>query len=241
MASSLPGTFTPWSLAHWLVIVVTALLAMLLSRLRCRLRRDAAIARKLDIAFAILAAVAFVVINGWQLVSGEFSWNTALPLHVTDVTMLCVPIALWTSRPIPRAIVYYWGLALGTFAFAIPDLDAGPARVGFWIFWTSHALMMIAIAYELVGRGYRPGWRDFRIAAMASIAYAAVIVPFNGSTGYSYGYLGPDQPGQPALVSRFGSWPARVMPILVTGIALMALLTLPWTLLQRDADSSRRP
>ena len=240
MPSPLPDTFTPWSLAHWLVIVVTALLAILLSLLRRRLR-DGGVARKLDVAFAILAAAAFVTINVWQLVSGEFTWNTALPLHVTDVTMLCVPIALWTSRRVPRAIVYYWGLALGTFAFAIPDLHAGPARIGFWIFWTSHAVMMIAIAYELLGRGYRPGWRDFRIAAMASIAYAAMIVPFNWSTGYSYGYLGPDQPGQPALLSRFGRWPARVAPILVAGIALMALLTLPWRVGRREPNSSRRP
>lgn len=230
-------TFRAWSAAHWLVIAATVVLAVVLSALRRGAERGNG--KRLDRALAIVATAIWLVINAWQIGSDAFSPATALPLHVSDLTMLAIPIALWTSWRWSRAVVYYWGLALGSLAYITPDLRDGPARAGFWLFWTGHVMMMVAIAYDLWGRGYRPGWGDWRIAALISIAYAAAILPINALTRYSYGYLGPDQPGQPALLDLFGAWPERVVPIVLTGLAAMALLTLPWTLAARWRESSR--
>ena len=60
------------------------------------------------------------------------------------------------------------------------------------------------------------------------LVYVAVILPFNAWTGYSYGYLGPDQPQQPSLLSRFGPWPLRVIPLLLVTHCVMAMLVVPW-------------
>ena len=235
MVAQATETFRPWSGAHWLVIVATAVLAVVLSALRRRTGSERG--QRLDRGLAIVAAALWLVINTWQISSDAFSPATALPLHVSDLTMLVIPIALWTCWRWSRAVVYYWGLALGSLAFITPDLRDGPSRAGFWLFWSGHVLMMVAIAYDLWGRGYRPGWRDWRTAALISIAYAAAILPINAMTRYSYGYLGPDQPGQPALLSLFGPWPERVVPIVLTGLAAMALLTLPWTLAARRRNT----
>jgi hypothetical integral membrane protein (TIGR02206 family) len=229
-------TFRAGSASHCAVIVVVAVVAATMAVIRSR-QRDQPSSRAgttLDRAFAVVAAVAWLFINARQLLGGDFARGTVLPLHVSDLTELAVPFALWMSWRWARAVVYYWGLALGSLAFIIPDLHDGPGRIGFWLFWSGHTIIMTAIVYDLFGRGYRPAWRDWAIVAAISLAYAALVIPFNAVTGDSYGYLGPDRPGQPALLALFGPWPMRVVPIVVAGIAGMAVLTLPWTLLARQ-------
>ena len=91
-------------------------------------------------------------------------------------------------------------------------------------------IILTAVVYDLAGRGFRPDWRDFNRAACVSLLYAMVIVPFNAATGYSYGYLGRERPGEPMVLGGFGPWPLRVVPIVASGIAGMAVLTVPWQL-----------
>jgi hypothetical integral membrane protein (TIGR02206 family) len=223
-------TFQAWSLTHWLAIAACAFASVTATSAR------RIIGRKLDLILAPLTAAIWLVIQSVQAFSERFSLNTSLPLHVSDLTLLIVPVALWTSQRWTRAVLYYWGIALGSLAFLLPDLHDGPARIGFWFFWVGHTIIIAAVVYDLFGRDYRPTWRDFAIAALASILYAAAIVPFNAFTGLSYGYLGPDQPTQPAVLHHFGPWPLRVVPIVLTGLFVMALLTLPWRPWRFDAS-----
>ena len=221
-------TFRPWSTAHWLVFVATALLSAGLAAVRRRWRTTEPAGRTLDLALALVAALIWVAVQLLQWTREEFSAATALPLHVSDLTCLAVPLALTTRWRWARALVYYWGLALGSLAFVLPDLRDGPARLGFWLFWLTHVVITAGVVYDVAGRGYRPNWGDFARAAACAVAYAAAIVPFNAATGHGYGYLGPDQPGQPPVLAHFGPWPLRVLPVVSAGLAGMALLTLPW-------------
>jgi len=227
-------TFHAWSLSHWAAIVGTIVFAGGLAGLRHRWR-GAPAARRLDLTLAVLTAVNWIVTQTLQWNSDQFPARTSLPLHVSDVVALAVPLALWTSWRWVRCIVYYWGLALGSLAFLLPDLRAGPARLGYWLFWLTHMFIFLGVAYETIGRAYRPDWRDFGRAACASVLYALLIVPFNAATGFSYGYLGPPHPAEPSILRYFGPWPVRVVPIVLTGLAAMALLTLPWQIVGRAA------
>jgi hypothetical integral membrane protein (TIGR02206 family) len=223
-------TFTPWSSSHWAAIFVTALVALALSAARRRLRHEPRAERALDRAFAAFAAATWVATQILQATLDEFPATTALPFHVSDLTALAVPLALWTSGRWFRAVLYSWGLTLASLAFLLPDLRAGPERLGYWLFWLPHTLILSAVVYDLAARGFRPTWADYRRAAIVSVVYAMLIAPFNTVTGSRYGYLGPPRPGEPAVLKWFGPWPWRIVPIVACGLAAMALLTLPWTL-----------
>jgi hypothetical integral membrane protein (TIGR02206 family) len=233
-------TFSAWSASHWAAIAAAIIASAALALARRRQRRAPLTARRLDRAFAAFAAVTWLVTQVLQASLDEFPAGTALPLHVSDLTALVVPLALWTGWRWTRAVLYYWGLALASLAFLLPDLRHGPARLGYWLFWLPHVVIITAVVYDLVGRGFRPGWRDFYRAACASLLYAALVTPFNAVTGYSYGYLGPERQGEPSVLSGFGPWPWRVAPIVASGLAGMAVLTVPWELSERRIRQRRR-
>src|SRR5688572_22741397 len=108
-------TFRAGSASHWAVIVAVAIVAATMAAIRRRQRgRPAGAGTTLDRAFAVVAAAAWLLINARQLFGAGFNPGTALPLHVSDLTELAVPLALWFSWRWARAIVYYWGLGLGS-------------------------------------------------------------------------------------------------------------------------------
>ena len=227
-ATTSSAEFIPWSASHWAAILVTVLVAAALSAARHRLRGAPESAQRLDRGFAALAMAAWLATQSAPVLLEGFNPATALPLHVSDLTALAVPLALWTGRRWLRAMVYYWGVALGSLAFLMPDLRDGPARPGYWLFWNAHVIIASAVIYEIIGRSFKPTWRDFSVAACVSLAYAALMVPFNTITGFGYGYLGPPRDGEPAALRFFGPWPLRVVALVTCGMAAMALLTAPW-------------
>src|SRR5688500_18545773 len=101
-------TFSAWSASHWAAIAATAIAAAALSFTRRRLEGAPTAARRLDRTFAAVAAVSWVATQLLQGLLDEFPAGTALPLHISDVAALTVPVALWTTWRWARAVLYYW-------------------------------------------------------------------------------------------------------------------------------------
>jgi hypothetical integral membrane protein (TIGR02206 family) len=152
---------------------------------------------------------------------------------VCDLAALTAPLALTTSRRLPRALLYFWGLGLSSQGFVTPDLQDGPARVQFWVFWLNHFVVVGSAIYDLAGRGYRPTWRDYRWSVAAGVAYLAIVLPLDVALKLNYGYVGPALPGQPTIVDVLGPWPWRVVVICALTAAFMALIVAPWHLGRR--------
>ncbi|MEX0777454.1 MAG: TIGR02206 family membrane protein [Phycisphaeraceae bacterium] len=220
-------TFHHWSLVHWTVIAVTIVIAGSLAAWRHAWRGQPR-ARTLDRTLALAVAAAWIITNTWQLLRPGRQLVSSLPIHYSDLILAAVAVALWSTWRWPRTLVYFWGLAFGTLVFITPDLRDGPTRIGFWFFWSGHVIITAGVAYEVMGRDYRPAWRDWALAVGLAVAYIAAVLPLNAMTGYSYGYVGPDRPSQPALLTLMGPWPLRVLPMILLGTLVMALLVLPW-------------
>jgi len=156
---------------------------------------------------------------------------------VCDVTTLCVPLALLGGRRMPRALLYFWGLGLSTQGVLTPDLQDGPGQVGFWMFWLAHFSVVGGALYDVIARGYRPTWHDYRRAVGIGLVYIALLFGLNMCLGVNYGYVGQAEPGQPTIVDVLGPWPWRVPVIVALAVAAMTLLMLPWEV----ARHRRRP
>ncbi len=215
--------FQPFSPLHVAALGVIGVTTYFVVR-RARAGGDARIERAIGGAFL---AVWFAV-HGWWLLPARFDATTTLPLQMCHWTALAAGLYLATQwRPL-ALILYFWGFGLCTQALATPALAEGPASHVFWYFWLSHGMIVGTAAYALVAHGYRPTWRDWRLACVAAAVYAAAVIPVDLVVGANYGFLGPGKPDLPTIVDFLGPWPARLPAIFALVAGVMALLMLPW-------------
>lgn len=165
--------------------------------------------------------------QGLGLLPANFNVRWTLPLHMCDLVVWTVPFAMCTTHRLPRSVLYFWGVGMSTFAFWMPLLESGPARLGFWFFWIGHTQIVGSAVYVAAVLGYRPTLRDLRLVSLVTLAYIAAILPLDALLGVDYGFVGPD----PSASSRLGPWPWRVPIVFLGEVLIFALLWLPWRLL----------
>lgn len=150
------------------------------------------------------------------------------PFQLCHLAAVASAALLITRRTWLRPLVYFWGLGLSTQALITPSLTEGPAIYPFWFFWATHGLILGTALYDLIARGYRPDWRDYRIACAGAAAYVAVVLPLDLAFGWNYGFVGPSKPEVRTIVDVLGPWPERLAAIVAIVAAVNTLLVLPW-------------
>lgn len=227
------ATFEPFSPLHGLIILLfmtaTALLIF-------TARRMAATGRaRLDRNLGLFMIALWIVSNGWWLLPPRFDAARALPLHVCDITSLLAGIVLLHPRRSLRALLYFWGIGMSLQAIVTPEIAFEPNTVWFWIFWLSHAGIIAIAIYDIVARGYRPAWPDFRLAVLAGLVYLAVVLAINITLGFNYAYVGNARPGETSIIDFLGPWPQRVVLMVALVVAFMAVLMAAWHFARRFA------
>lgn len=164
----------------------------------------------------------------WYLLPHNFSWERSLPLQYCDLAPWIAAVALLTRRRWARAMLYYWGIALCTQAYITPTLEEGLGQTRYWWFWLGHTHIVAAAIYDLIARGYRPTWSDFRTVSWITFAYAMTLVTFNAFTRMNYGYLGPTDPARPTIIDFLGPYPLRILSLFAVVLTAFWVLTIVW-------------
>lgn len=99
-------------------------------------------------------------------------------------------------------------------------------------------MILVIAVYAIVVKGYRPDWRDFRAACLATAAYLCVVLPVDVLFNLNYGFVGRSEPNHPTIIDLLGAWPGRLVAIVVIVALVFVLLTLPWT---RKAGGYNKP
>jgi hypothetical integral membrane protein (TIGR02206 family) len=193
------------------------------------------------IALAIAALAYWIAYNTWWNWHG-LDARTGLPLQACDISGVAAPIALLTqSRPL-RSMLYFWAFGFATQAFIQPTLTVGPVYILFWAFWTAHTLILACAIYDLAALGFRPDWRDYRNALLASLIWAVLVLPIDLLLRADYGFIGnppADLPVPPAIVA-FGPWPQRLLVMLALAAMGFALLLAPWLIARRGQAAAEK-
>jgi hypothetical integral membrane protein (TIGR02206 family) len=215
--------FQPFSPLHAAALAAIAVATFAAVR-GARRGPSPAVERAIGVAFV----ATWFAVHGWWLLPARFDATTTLPLQMCHWTALAAGLYLATQwRPL-ALILYFWGFGLCTQAMLTPALAEGPASHVFWYFWLSHGMIVGTAAYAIAAHGYRPTWRDWRLACVAAAVYAAAVIPVDLLVGANYGFLGPGKPDLPTIVDFLGPWPARLPAIFALVAGVMALLMLPW-------------
>ena len=220
-------TFVSFSVVHLLVLGACVALMVGACRLGWLWRagpREAALRRRWGWAIV----VAKVADTTYQMSPGRFTPGSSLPIQLCDLAAVAAAVAMLTQRREWRTLLYFWGIGLSTQALVTPTLEGGPASPSFWLFWTTHLMIVGSAVYDLVVLGYRPHWRDFALAWGVTVLWVLAVMAVNLPTGFNYGFLGREAPGRATLIDRLGPWPQRVF--LVSGIVTgwYAVMTAAW-------------
>lgn len=177
---------------------------------------------------------------GWQLFMlafwlspRNFGPSESFPLHLCDLAVWLVPVALLTEHRWARTLLYFWAIGLSTQAFATPVLTEGAGDWRYWSFWVGHTQIVGSAVYDLAVRRFRPMLGDLALAVGAGLAYAAAMFALNLRTGWNYGYVGPSPAGARTVVDALGPWPLRVVWIVLLAAFAQTLAWLPWAVARR--------
>ena len=217
--------FRPFSTAH--AAILLALVALVALAVGARRRATSDLARRgIDFMFGLANLAWWVLASALQV--REWDWSRSLPIQVCDLSAILAAVAMLHGVRWSRAGLYYVGLGLSIWALLTPDLRDGPSRLQFWIFFLGHGATCGAAVYDLLGRGFRPTWRDFALAVGLMTAWLTVVLPLNAIYGWNYGYVGNALSETTNPIHFLGPWPWRVFGLAAGVIAFFALMTLPW-------------
>jgi hypothetical integral membrane protein (TIGR02206 family) len=214
--------FTPEHAALLGLLVVGA---VVLGAVGARQRRTADDPRFRQ-GFAVLIPLFTVPMQVLQLLPGDFTMGTSLPLQICDLSWMVAVWALWTRDHRAIALLYFWGLTLTVQAAITPSLDQTFPDPRYFMFWGMHLLTIWAAVY-LVCLAGGPGWFGYRFTFACTAVWAVLVLGFNALTGTNYGYLSR-KPDTSSLLDLLGPWPVYVLVEVLILAGGWALMTWPW-------------
>ena len=212
---------------HVAALAGTAMLCMALPTLART--RPGAWTGRLSRGLAVALLASFMAYHLVVLLQGSYQADFDLPLHLTDAATVVAAVALWSYRPLPFELTYFWGLTASLLAVITPGLDSeeGFPSFFYWHYFFTHAGVVVAALLLAFGLGLtaRPG--AVRRMFLATAVWAAVAAAGNAVTGGNYMFL-KERPETASLLDYMGPWPWYIVCAALLAVALFALLDLPF-------------
>lgn len=230
--------FEIFTLAHFLPILITALIIYLIyrSRQNIRLMKNEEIFRYILAFILIISEMSYY----WRLI--------AIPaLGPNPVDHLPISVCGWVAifgsfMVIGKSqtlfdLCYFWALGGSIFALITPTVItyAGPTRFRYYQFWAEHLVSYIAIFYMIFVHNMRPNKKSF-LKAYVGIVVLAVIAYFaNRLIGPGANYLFMARPEDtPSILDILPPNFALRLFIMASAItAIFILVYLPWYIKDR--------
>lgn len=227
LAASWMTSFNRFTTFHLVVVLICITLIAGAIRIGLRLRGTPAEPR-FRALWAIITIATQLSAYIWWYASGNFDPLQSWPLHLCGIAVWISAIAIALPWRAPRAILYFWGLALCLQGFVTPLKLDGLSSPRFYFFWLNHLQIVGSALYLVIVLRFRPSARDFAVAVAASLVYIAAIIPLNLANNWNYGYLGRDKPRTGNVIDLLGKWPWRPFWIILLGHGAMLAAWLIW-------------
>ena len=180
--------FRPFGLAHLIVIALTISLPFVFAAFARKTRWP----RSERIIARLLAGLLLFNYVGYEIYlafTEGLVWQKALPFQLCDWAMIAIVVALLTGRNRWLEVAYFWGIGGTLQAIITPDLKYAFPDVRFLTFFIAHSGIVIAIAFMMIVKRFRPHWISIvRVFAWSEL-YFVFAITVDLLTGENYGYL----------------------------------------------------
>jgi hypothetical integral membrane protein (TIGR02206 family) len=227
-AGNYPGpAFVLFGPAHLAALTALLLLNLLLLRFRgsSELTR-----RKVRWSLAITLWVAETAWHLWNLLTGQWTVQTMLPLNVCSALIWLTGFMLVFKNHTIYEFAYFLGIGGAIQYLATPDLGIyGFPHFRFFQTFVSHGLLVTCAIYMTVVEGFRPAWKSLvRVIVLANL-YMLVIYFVNLALGSDYLMIN-GKPATSSILDLLPPWPYYILYMEVLGVVTFLLLYLPFAI-----------
>lgn len=224
MTTLAADVFVRWEGSHWWALGVVALACgiLLLSGHLYRNQRH-----RICRILAGIIAVEFV----WEHIRNAIcmpheEWMQNLPLHFCSAMGVVSFIALWKEKRWACAFTYFGVLSASIQALITPALHADFPNIRYFIFFTSHGLLLLAALAIPCILKWRARPKDIIRTLLIADAYILCIIPINLLLGTNYGFTQHGPEGG-SLLDLLGPGPWYYLYLQIPALLLFALMYLP--------------
>jgi hypothetical integral membrane protein (TIGR02206 family) len=180
--------FRPYGLAHLVVIALTVALPFLLASF-VRKSRWPRSERVVAFLFAAMLLFNYVGYEIYLAATQGLAWQKALPFQLCDWAMIAIVVALLTGRERWLEVAYFWGIGGTLQAILTPALKYAFPDVRFLTFFIAHSGIVVAIAFTMIVKKFRPHWISIARVFAWSELYFVLTICVDLLTGENYGFL----------------------------------------------------
>ena len=231
------AVFIPFGTSHFIVLVVTILLAVVMIGMARRQWRHAILVER-TLALFMLSSWPGTAWVAWS--EGHLGWDVGLPLHYCNVATFAAAIALWTHRRLACEIAYFFGLAGMLQGLLTPALRVDFPAPLFFFFFLYHVGGVVTAFYVVLGLRICPGPRAVTRMCGWSFLYLIVACLANWLLGTNYGFFCA-KPPSPSLMDKLGPWPWYVGALIVVAWLYYLVLNLPFVWRRRRMNELSLP
>lgn len=221
--------FERYGVAHLVVILLTVALPFVLAAFIRKSRWP----RSERIVARLLAAMLLVNYLGYEIylvMTVGLTVPKALPFQLCDWAMVAIMVALLTGRERWLEVAYFWGIGGTLQAILTPDLKYPFPDIRFVTFFVAHSGIVIAIAFMMIMRKFRPHWMSIVRTFAWSELYFIVTLAVDLLTGENYGYL-MHPPASASLLDALSTHPVvYILEMHLLALIFYLVLYLPFAL-----------
>lgn len=174
----------------------------------------------------------------WNAVTGRWSIQTMLPLHLCSVLVFLSAWMLITKSYGVFELAYLLGIAGALQAVLTPDAGIyGFPHFRFFQVFVSHGSIITAAVYMATVEGYRPTPSSIKNVLVRSNIYLVAVGILNFIVGSNYLYIAR-KPETASLLDVLPSWPWYIPILELLGLVFIGLLYLPYAI--KDLKAQRR-
>jgi hypothetical integral membrane protein (TIGR02206 family) len=229
--------FRPFGPSHLIVIALTVSLPFVLAAF-VRKSRWPRSERTVGRLLAVMLLVNYVGYEIYLAATVGIAVPKVLPFQLCDWAMIAVIVALLTGRERWLEVAYFWGIGGTLQAILTPALKFAFPDIRFLTFFVAHSGIVVAIAFVMIMKKYRPHWSSIVRTFAWTELYFVLAITVDLITGENYGFL-LHKPGSASLLDLLSD--QRVVYLLqmhLLALIFFVVLYLPFALY--DVMSSAR-
>ncbi|KKI92003.1 membrane protein [Bacillus sp. SA1-12] len=229
--------FRLFSKEHIITIAIIFVLCLLLFIFRRQLEKQG-LRMFLRFFLLFLLIASDIGYHIWLVSENAWSPKDALPLHLSDLSVLLAIVLLFTKNLRLFQFLYFAGLGSSIQAILTPDLGRFSFPHFQYIeFFISHGGVVLTCLFMVLAFHYRPTLRSLWMTVLIVNIYGVCVFFLNKWLGANYLYI-MNKPKNASLLDFLGPWPWYLLSVEVIMIIIFYLLYSPFWLKRKFDGSS---